>query len=143
MGRTITTVGTARYGVGDAARLSGVHLETIRYYERIRLIPPAGRGSGGRRLFTEAEVHRLGFIRQARDMGFSQDEVRALLALSAGEVVSCGEVKAIAERHLAATRRRLGDLRKLERLLAATVAQCSGGTAPVCPVIEAIGRRRP
>jgi len=138
MARNITNSRGPVFTIGELAALSGVHLETIRYFERIGLLARPERSGGGHRLFSPGHLARLNFIRRAREMGFSQDEVRALLSLSDGELASCGEVKMLAENHLAKIRRKLRDLKRLERLLASTVAQCTGGKLPKCPVIEAI-----
>ena len=127
------------FTIGEIAVASGVHLETIRYFERIGLLARPQRSSAGHRLFSAGHLGRLTFIRRAREMGFSQKEVRALLSLSDGELTSCGEVKALAENHLMAIRRRIRDLKRLERLLSSTAAQCTGGEAPKCPIIDAIG----
>lgn len=125
--------------MGELALRSRVHVETIRYFERIGLLARPERSTGGHRLFSEAHLARLNFIRRAREMGFSQNEVRTLLSLSDGELASCGEVKTLAQSHLTKIRQQIRDLKRLERLLASTVAQCTGGKAPKCPVIEAIG----
>src|SRR5438105_9524200 len=138
MARRITNSREQAFTIGQLASLSGVHLETIRYFERIGLLTRPERSAGGHRLFTNAHLARLKFIRRAREMGFSQDEVRALLSLSDGELTSCGEVRLLAESHLAKIRVKLHDLKRLERLLASTVARCTGGKVPKCPVIEAI-----
>jgi MerR family mercuric resistance operon transcriptional regulator len=130
------------YSIGELATQAGVHLETIRYFERIGLLPPAVRSTGGHRQFSGQHLARLNFIRRARDMGFSQQEVRALLSLSDGELASCGEIRQLAESHLAGIRRKIRDLRRLERLLAATAAKCTGGRAPICPVIDVIAGGR-
>ena len=138
MARKITNSRGPVFTIGKLAALSGVHLETIRYFERIGLLAQPERSGGGHRLFSAKHLARLNFIRRAREMGFSQDEVRALLSLSDGELASCGEVKTLAENHLSKIRRKLRDLKRLERLLASTVVQCTGGKVPRCPVIEAI-----
>jgi MerR family mercuric resistance operon transcriptional regulator len=137
MPRPITKSRTS-YTIGELARHSGVNLETIRYFERIGLLAPAARSAGGHRQFSAQHLARLNFIRRARDMGFSQKEVRALLSLSDGELTSCGEIRQLAESHLDSIRRRIRDLRRLERLLASTAARCTGGRAPHCPVIDVI-----
>ena len=139
MRRQITNSRGEIYTIGELAARSGVHLETIRYFERIGLLAEAERSATGRRLFSPAHLVRLSFIRRAREMGFSEDEVRALLSLSDGELTSCGEVKVLAENHLREIRRKIRDLKRLERLLVSTVSRCSGGKVPKCPVIEAIG----
>jgi MerR family mercuric resistance operon transcriptional regulator len=138
MGRNITKSRAEAHTIGEVAALSGVRVETIRYFERIGLLAPSERTQGGHRLFSSADLARLSFIRRAREMGFSQGEVRALLSLSSGELTSCGEVKALAENHLSVIRAKIRDLRRLEQSLSSTVAQCSGGKVPTCPVIEAI-----
>jgi MerR family transcriptional regulator, mercuric resistance operon regulatory protein len=138
MSRDITKSRRRAHTIGELASLSGVRVETIRYFERIGLLTQPERTVGGHRLFSSADLARLTFIRRAREMGFSQDEVRALLSLSSGELTSCGEVKALAENHLAEIRRKIRDLRRLEKSLSSTIAQCTGGTVPKCPVIEAI-----
>lgn len=138
MRQNITKSRGPAYTIGELAAQSGVHLETIRYFERIGLLARPERSAGGHRLFSSEHLARLNFIRRAREMGFSQGEVRALMSLSDGELASCGEVKILAENHLANIRQKIRDLRRLERLLALTVIQCTGGKAPKCPVIEAI-----
>jgi MerR family mercuric resistance operon transcriptional regulator len=138
MARNITNARGPVFAIGELAALSGVHLETIRYFERIGLLARPQRSAGGHRLFSTRHLARLNFIRRAREMGFSQDEVRTLLSLSDGELASCGEVKLLAENHLRDIRLKIRDLKRLERLLASTVTQCTGGKVPKCPVIEAI-----
>jgi MerR family transcriptional regulator, mercuric resistance operon regulatory protein len=128
----------APYTIGELASLSGVRVETIRYFERIGLLARPNRTVGGHRLFSAADLDRLNFVRRAREMGFSQAEVRVLLSLSAAEVIACGEVKAIAEKHLGMIRQKIHDLRELEKSLSSTVAQCTGGKVAECPVIEGI-----
>jgi MerR family transcriptional regulator, mercuric resistance operon regulatory protein len=124
--------------IGKLAKLTGVNLETIRYFEHIGLLKPPERTEAGHRLFAPEHVERLLFIRHARDMGFSQNDVRTLLKLSDGELTSCGEVKAIAAAQLDSIRQRIEKLQRLESLLASTVAKCSGGKVPTCPVIQAL-----
>jgi MerR family mercuric resistance operon transcriptional regulator len=138
MGRNTTKSSDEVHTIGELAALSGVRAETIRYFERIGLLTPPERTVGGHRLFSSADLTRLTFIRRAREMGFSQDEVRSLLSLSSGELTSCGEVKSLAETHLAMIRKKIRDLERFEHLLSSTVSQCKGGKVPTCPVIEAI-----
>jgi MerR family mercuric resistance operon transcriptional regulator len=136
MGTTISR--RDAYPIGELASLSGVRVETIRYFERIGLLTHPQRTAGGHRLFSSADLDRLNFVRRAREMGFSQAEVRVLLSLSASELISCGDVKAIAEKHLRLVRRKINDLRELEKSLSSTVAQCTGGKVAKCPVLEGI-----
>jgi len=130
--------------IGETARRSGCHIETVRYYERIGLVPKPPRSGGGHRLYGGDAVRRLGFIRRARELGFAIDDIRALLGLVDRKAADCGEVKCIAERQLGAVRSRIGDLRRLERDLAGMISLCSGRKIPDCPVIDSLfDRSRP
>ena len=125
--------------VGRLAAAAGVNLETVRYYERIKLMPPPARTANGHRVYEAAHIKRLTFIRRARELGFSIEEVRALLALAEPTRASCAEVREIARAHLQDVRTKLADLAKLERILAETVARCSGDPVPLCPVLDMLG----
>jgi MerR family mercuric resistance operon transcriptional regulator len=122
--------------IGRLAEAAGVNLETVRYYERIKLMPPPARTQGGHRSYAAEHVRRLAFIRRGRELGFSIDEIRALLALAAPGHASCAEVRKIAEAHLGEVRAKLADLAKLEGILADTVARCSGDRSAACPVLD-------
>ena len=122
---------------------SGVNIETIRYYERIKMLPPPPRTASGRRIYDPTHLRILSFIRRSRELGFSLDEIRALIRLGGPEKATCREVRAIAAHHLEDIRAKLADLKKLERLLSTTVAKCSGKTAPDCPVLDILDTRRP
>ena len=122
--------------IGKVANSAGINLETIRYYERIGLMPEPGRTGSGHRNYAAGHVRRLTFIRRARELGFTIEDIRALLELAEPGRVSCGEVQKIAARHLHNVRSKLADLAKMEQLLAKTVAQCSGDRASACPVLE-------
>ena len=127
--------------IGALSRLSGVNIETIRYYERIKMLPRPPRAASGRRVYGRGDVRVLAFIRRARELGFSIDEIRALLRLGAPEKALCREVHEIAVQHLERIRVKVADLRRLERLLAKTVARCSGNTALGCPVLDMLDAR--
>jgi MerR family mercuric resistance operon transcriptional regulator len=122
--------------IGELSRLTGVNIETIRYYERIKMLRSPPRTEGGRRVYGATEIRVLAFIRRGRELGFGLDDVRALLALGAPGKASCADVREIAAHHLDDIRAKVADLRKLERLLAKTIAQCSGSKAPDCPVLD-------
>src|SRR6266536_5346434 len=107
------TTRSARRGIGALSKRTGCNIETIRYYERIRLMPPATRSDGGHRLYGEAEAKRLGFIRRTRQLGFTLDEVRTLLRLVDGGRYTCAQVKRITVHHLDDVRRKIVDLRKI------------------------------
>lgn len=138
MAKPITSARSGPYATGELATLSGVNIENIRYFERIGLIPKAARMASRHRRFDAEHLRRLIFIRRARDMGFSQDEVRTLIALSDGRPNSCAGVKAVAEANLRVIRDRIARLKRLERLLAETSAKCAGNKAPACPLIEVL-----
>jgi len=139
---SITASRAGPWSIGELSGMTGVKIETIRYYERIGMLPAPPRSGSGRRLYGSTGVRTLAFIRRARELGFPLDEIRALMRLGGPGKASCGEVRHIATRHLADIRSKISDLRKLERLLATTVARCSGTTAPECPVLDILDVRR-
>jgi MerR family mercuric resistance operon transcriptional regulator len=142
MSKTTTITRAAQFAIGELSRQTAVLIETIRYYERIGFLPVPERGTNGRRTYNIEDVKRLRFIKRSRDMGFSQDEVRALLRLADGGARSCGEVQALAETHLRDIRSKIRDLRKMELILATTVSKCTGEGAPACPVLDALSAKR-
>ena len=129
--------------IGELSRRTRVNVETIRYYERIKMLPTPPRTASGRRVYGATDLRILAFIRRARELGFPLDEIRALLRLGGPEKASCRQVREIAAHHLEGIRAKLSDLRKLERLLAKTVARCSGKRAPDCPVLDILDVQRP
>lgn len=120
------------------ARRTGCNLETIRYYEKIGMMPEPPRTEAGYRVYDGGHVERLRFILRARELGFSLDDIRGLLALVDRGTPTCAEVKERTERHLADVRQKIADLKRIERVLAETAAQCSGDEVPDCPVLEAL-----
>ena len=125
--------------IGELSRRTGCNIETIRYYERIALLPAPARSAGRYRVYDTADVRRLAFIRRARELGFTLDEVRTLLSLSANEGQgACANVRELAESHLAEVRTKIADLRAMERVLAAAVRRCAAGEVPGCPIIDAL-----
>ena len=137
----ITASRAENVAIGELSRLTGVKIETIRYYERIKMLPAPPRTASGRRVYGTHEARVLAFIRRARELGFSIDEIRALLDLGGPAQASCKEVRKIATHHLERIRSKIADLVKLEKLLAKTIAQCSGTAAPDCPVIDVLANR--
>lgn len=125
------------HSIGTASAMSGVNTETIRYYEREGVVPRAERTASGRRLYGDADIARLRFIRRSRDLGFSISDIRTLLDLSAGNGAPCAEVKELAERHLQGVRQRLDELGKLERALAELVGRCDAGRTD-CPMLASL-----
>ena len=128
--------------IGALARRTGVNIETIRYYERIGLVPPPPRTGGGHRSYAGQDADRLRFIRRARELGFGIDNIRTLLVLAQRGHASCTEARAVAAAHLTDVRAKQSDLAKLETILSETVSQCDtqcgGDATPLCPVLEVL-----
>ncbi|MFH0297927.1 helix-turn-helix domain-containing protein [Bradyrhizobium sp. 31Argb] len=124
--------------IGELARLTGTKVETVRYYERIRLLEAPMRTAGNYRAYAPEHLNRLSFIRRSRDLGFSLDQVRALLDLSDDRDRPCGAVDAIAREHLSEVDRKIGDLQALRRELSSMIDQCQCGTVADCRIIEAL-----
>ena len=123
---------------GALARRTGCNLETIRYYEKIRLLPEPPRTEGGHRAYDATHERRLRFILRARELGFTIEEIRGLLGLVDGGNYTCAEVREMTLHHLADVRAKIADLQRLKRTLAQTVAACSGDQVPDCTVIDAL-----
>jgi len=126
--------------IGSVSERAGCNIETIRYYERIGLLPSPER-HGRYRRYGPRDVKRLVFVRRARELGFTLEEVRALLKLSETDGTStCNEVREISAAHLVGVRKRIDDLRAMERVLSSAIHQCDAGPQPGCPLIEALSR---
>ena len=132
--------GTGRVAIGGLSKHTSTNIETIRYYERVGLLPAPARSSGGYRLYGTDHLKRLNFIRRARALGFSIGEVRTLLRLADERKRPCAEVRVVADAHLKDVRAKIADLRRMERVLKATVARCASGKRTNCPMIEALYR---
>jgi MerR family mercuric resistance operon transcriptional regulator len=124
--------------IGALSKRTGCNIETIRYYERTGLLPEPERSAGGYRLYEAGHVNRLSFIRRARALGFTLDEVRILLGLVEDRHGSCAEARIVAAARLDDVRVKIAGLRAMERVLSRTVARCADGTRPSCPLIEAL-----
>ena len=124
--------------IGKAAERAGVKVPTIRYYESIGLLPRADRTESNRRLFSDEDIRRLGFIRHCRELGFEIDDIRSLLDLQDQPDQSCASVDAIAGERLIAVRSRIEALRSLEGELLRMLMSCSHGVVGDCRVIEAL-----
>ena len=127
--------------IGQLAREAGCAAASVRYYEQIKLLPRAGRRSGGHRVYGSEDVKRLVFIRRCRDFGFSIEKIRDLLSAS-GDGRPCAEVKDIAAAHLEIVRAKLVELQALEGALAKLVQHCSdtcaGGQTQDCTLFDDI-----
>lgn len=124
--------------IGELARAADTKAETIRYYERIGLLPPPPRTAGNYRDYSARHVSRLIFTRRARDLGFSIEQIRALLDLADQKERSCKAVDAIAREHLAEVKRKLADLFALRRELEALIGQCRHNSVAECSILEAL-----
>ena len=133
---------TGAIQIGALSRRTGCNIETIRYYERIGLLPVPPR-RGRYRSYGGEDVVRLGFVRRARELGFTLGEVRALLDLATGGQASCAEVRDLAASHLKDVRVRIADLKRMERVLAASVRACDVDEDPGCPLLQALFAEMP
>ena len=129
---------TGRIAIGALSKQTGTNIETIRYYERVRLLPAPARSSGGYRLYGTGHLKRLSFIRRARALGFSLAEVRTLLTLADQRRRPCAEVRVVAAAHLDDVKGKIADLKAMEHALAETIARCEAGSGSHCPVIDAL-----
>ena len=123
--------------IGVLAERAGVNVETIRFYQRKRLMPEPRRPQGGIRRYGETELARLRFIRSAQNLGFSLGEIAGLLRLEDG--THCGEARRLAEVRLLDVRERLSHLQRIESALSVLVARCSSARGSVkCPLISSL-----
>ncbi len=120
------------------SRETGVNIETIRYYERIGIMPKPDRTAGGNRQYNHDQLKRLFFIRRARGLGFSLEEIRGLFEMVDRNDFSCSEVHDLTVDHLASVRDKIANLKKLEKALSAMVAECSRGDVPECPILDTL-----
>ena len=130
--------------IGALAERTGTNVPTIRYYEAIGLLPRADRRASGQRAYGGEDVQRLTFIRRCRDFGFSIEQVRSLVALVQDRERSCLDARDLAEVHLQAVRRKLDELRALERNIADSIAtgdaSCAGGPGSACSILEGLAK---
>jgi MerR family transcriptional regulator, mercuric resistance operon regulatory protein len=124
------------FTIGELSRLSGVVAETIRYFEKIGILPIPPRNSSGYRVYSTPHLERLSFIRRSRELGFSQAEVRRLLTLVDEHSYTCAQVKEMTAKQLAVIQDKIMDLQKLEHALTNMVEECDGGDVPECPIID-------
>lgn len=122
--------------IGELARASGVSAKMVRHYEEIGLVPPARRSENGYRAYTAQDVHVLGFVRRARRLGFSIEQIRHLLALWRDQHRSSAEVKRVALAHVAELQQRIDELQAMSRTLQHLAAHCHGDGRPDCPILD-------
>ena len=124
--------------IGHLARETGTKVETVRFYEKSGLIPKPTRTEGNYRSYDRAHLNRLSFIRRARDLGFSLDQIRTLLALSDDRDRSCSAVDEIANKHREEVERKIADLQALKKELDRMIDQCGCGVVADCRIIESL-----
>lgn len=129
--------------IGEAARLTGVSAKMIRHYESIGLIPGADRRASNYRDYGHHDLHRLGFIRRARDLGFSIEEIRGLLRLWGDTQRSSADVKALTQSHIAELDAKISLLEEMRATLADLANACDGDHRPDCPIIESLAGAMP
>ena len=123
--------------IGEASRLSGVSIETIRYYEREGIISKAERTASGRRTYSDAGISELRFIKRCRDLGFSIQEAVALRGLANEPEGACENVERLGRKHLSDVKTKISELQHLEKALAELVSNCEKGN-PDCPMLDAL-----
>jgi MerR family transcriptional regulator, mercuric resistance operon regulatory protein len=129
---------TSKLTIGVLSESTAVNVETIRYYERIGLLPKPPRSPGGHRYFADEHKQRLVFFRHARELGFPLVQVRTLLGLVDSRRLTRAKVKRITEQHIAEIRRKVKALRRLERILCDMVSRCRGDETSDCPILDAL-----
>lgn len=125
-----------RLTIGRLAREAGSNVETVRYYERIGLLPEPPRSEGGHRLYGGEHVRRFSFIRRSRELGFTLDDIRGLLAICDGGDIECEAVRAKTIAHRASVRRKIAELQRLDGILSEIAARCADGPGPDCPILD-------
>jgi MerR family mercuric resistance operon transcriptional regulator len=126
---------TINMPIGALSKSTGVNIETIRYYERISVMPKPPRSAAGHRIYTDEHFKRLKFIKRSRELGFTLDAVRTLLRLVDGGNYNCDEVRELTLKHRADVQKKIRDLRRLEATLTEISGKCVGGDVPDCPII--------
>ncbi|WP_064697694.1 Cu(I)-responsive transcriptional regulator [Rhizobium aegyptiacum] len=126
--------------IGEAAKASGVSAKMIRYYEQIKLVSPAHRTESSYRTYGDNDIHTLKFIRRARDLGFSVEQMKTLLALWRDKSRSSADVKAIAMEHVAELDRKAAAIQAMSKTLRHLASHCHGDERPDCPIIEEIAK---
>ena len=132
----------SQIAIGELSRRTDCNIETIRYYERIGLLPKPNRPDGRFRRYDSDDVARLRFIRRARQLGFTLDQVRAFMRLARADTddAVCAEARSLAAAHVADIRAKIADLQAMESVLTDAICECETGQRPRCPLIEVLSR---
>jgi Cu(I)-responsive transcriptional regulator len=126
--------------IGEAARLSGVSAKMVRHYESLGLLPKVTRTDSGYRQYSEAEVHTLRFIKRARDLGFSMEEIDELVGLWQNRRRASANVRRIAQKHAGELAQRIAQMQEMQRTLQHLIHCCHGDERPECPILEELAR---
>lgn len=126
--------------IGEAARLSGVSAKMVRHYESLGLLPRVARTDSGYRQYTEADVHTLRFIKRARDLGFSMDEIGELVGLWQNRRRASASVRRVAQKHADDLAERIAQMQEMQRTLRHLIHCCHGDERPECPILEELAR---
>ena len=131
------------HNIGEAAALTGVSAKMIRHWESIALIPEAGRTFAGYRIYTDADLHRIRFIKRARSLGFSMKQIEALLGLWDDDTRNSADVKRLAREHAADLAVRIAAMESMKRTLEHLAKQCHGDARPQCPILDDLANFSP
>lgn len=126
------------YSIGELGKSTGVKVVTIRYYEKIGMLPNPPRSEGGQRVYSHNHLRQLTFIRRSRELGFSLSEIRALLKLEESAGFSCEDVKALTMEHVRGIQEKIADLKRMERILKDLASQCEKGSVSECPILDTL-----
>jgi len=126
--------------IGEAARLSGVSAKMVRHYESLGLLPRVARTDSGYRQYSEPEVHTLRFIKRARDLGFSMEEIAGLVSLWQNRRRTSAGVRKIAQKHAQDLGQRIVAMQEMQRTLQHLIHCCHGDERPECPILDELAR---
>ncbi|MDA1371010.1 MAG: helix-turn-helix domain-containing protein [Proteobacteria bacterium] len=124
--------------IGILSAKTGVHIETIRYYEREHILPEPVRTESGRRIYNNEDIRRLNFIHKCRNLGFSLKEISSLLSLVDNGNYTCKQVHEITCLHAEEVKEKIADLKRMEQVLTEMADQCGKGNVPDCPILDSL-----